>query len=242
MSLSHSPTESAAARARRWELASPEWPARREALRKSPLARCTSQSRLRLEARNAAYFFPETATESAGKLRRRRSIWCADIFFTRRNPRAERRADRVRLFVALDIPEDVRAAIGALVTKLREHFRDARWVRIEGAHVTLKFIGEVPTEKMEDIRASLRTVPFPAPIQINFRGVGFFPNDRRPRVLWAGIEAGPPLGALAAAVDAALEPCGIAREQRAFSPHLTLARLDSPKNFNRLHERLATAG
>ena len=145
----------------------------------------------------------------------------------------------MRLFVALDIPEDVRATISALVTKLREHFRGARWVRIEGAHVTLKFIGEVTAEKMEDIKASLRTVPFPAPIKINFRGVGFFPNDRRPRVLRAGIEAGPTLGALAAAADAALEPLGIAREQRAFSPHLTLARLDSSKGLDRLREGIA---
>lgn len=148
----------------------------------------------------------------------------------------------MRLFVALDIPEDVRAALGALVTKLRVQLRDARWVRIEGAHVTLKFIGEVPTEKMDDIQAALRAVPFPDPIRINFRGVGFFPNERRPRVLWAGIEAGPALGALAAAVDAALELLGIAREQREFSPHLTLARLDSPKNLNRLQEGIATAG
>lgn len=148
----------------------------------------------------------------------------------------------MRLFVALDIPEDVRATISALVTKLREPLRDARWVRIEGAHVTLKFIGEVPTEKMEDIKAALQAVPFPAPIQIIFRGLGFFPNDRRPRVLWAGIEAGPALGDLAAAVDAVLEPLGITRGQRAFSPHLTLARLDSPKYLDRLSEGIATAG
>jgi 2'-5' RNA ligase len=148
----------------------------------------------------------------------------------------------VRLFVALDIPEDVRASLGALVKRLREQLRDARWVRIEGAHVTLKFIGEVPTEKMEDIKAALQTVPFPAPIKIIFRSLGFFPNQRRPRVLWAGIEAGPALGELAAAVDAALEPLGITREQRAFSPHLTLARLDSPKNLNRLHKGIAAVG
>jgi 2'-5' RNA ligase len=148
----------------------------------------------------------------------------------------------VRLFVALDIPGDVRAAIGGLVTKLREQFCGAQWVRIEGAHVTLKFIGEVPTDKMEDIKAALRSVPFHSPIEIIYRGVGFFPKERRPRVIWAGIEAGPPLVELAAAVDVALEPLGIAREQRAFSPHLTLARLDSPKNLNRLHEGIAAAG
>jgi RNA 2',3'-cyclic 3'-phosphodiesterase len=148
----------------------------------------------------------------------------------------------VRLFVALDIPEEVRAAISALVAKLQSACRSARWTRIGGAHVTLKFIGEVPAEKMEEIRSALAAVPFPAPIEMFFRGLGFFPNERRPRVLWAGIEASAGLGVLAAAMETALEPLGIAREQRTFSPHLTLARLDSPKGLDRLHAGIAVAG
>lgn len=148
----------------------------------------------------------------------------------------------MRLFVALNIPEDVRQAIDALVVKLRVLCREARWVRIEGAHVTLKFIGEIPLERAEDIKAALATVPFPAPIKMSFRGLGFFPNERRPRVLWAGIEAGDELGALAAAIETALEPVGIARERRPFSPHLTLARFDSPSGLKRLHAGIAAAG
>jgi len=62
---------------------------------------------------------------------------------------------------------------------------------------------------------------------MKFRNGGFFPDERRPRVFWAGIEAGPELGALAAAVETSLEPLGIAKEQRAFSPHLTLARFET---------------
>ena len=154
----------------------------------------------------------------------------------------------MRVFVALDIPEEVRAAIGALIEKLRPTSKIARWVRIEGVHVTLKFIGEVPPEKIEPIKASLSKIPFPKFIQLKFRGVGFFPNERRPRVLWAGIEAGEELGALAAAVETSLEPLGIAKEQRAFSPHLTLARFDtephkpSASAFDRLHEAISKAG
>ena len=148
----------------------------------------------------------------------------------------------MRLFVALDIPEDVRVAIGALIVKLRVSCESARWVRIEGAHITLKFIGEVPVEKAESVKAALATVPFPAPIIMSFRGLGFFPGERRPRVLWAGIQAGAELAALAAGVEAALDPLGIAREQRAFSPHLTLARFDSPKGLDRLHAGINAAG
>jgi 2'-5' RNA ligase len=135
----------------------------------------------------------------------------------------------VRVFVALDIPGNVRAAIGALVGKLHPACGHARWARIEGAHVTLKFIGEVPAEKIGPIKTALARIRFSGPIEMKFRNVGFFPNERRPRVFWAGIEAGAELGALAVAVETSLEPLGIAREQRAFSPHLTLARFESPR-------------
>jgi 2'-5' RNA ligase len=148
----------------------------------------------------------------------------------------------VRLFVALDIPEAARAAIGALVAKLRPACGDVRWARTEGTHVTLKFIGEVPPEKIEPIKAVLAPIYLSDPIEMKFRNVGFFPNERRPRVFWAGIEAGAELGALAAAVETSLEPLGIARELRAFSPHLTLARLESPRGLDSLHDAISRAG
>ena len=148
----------------------------------------------------------------------------------------------MRVFVALDIPAEVRAAAAALVVKLRPACRNARWVRTEGAHITLKFIGEVPPEKSKAIEAALAPILTPAPIEMNFRGVGFFPNDRHPRVFWAGIESGRELAELAAAVEASLEPLGITREQRAFSPHLTLARLESPRGLDALRAAIASAG
>jgi 2'-5' RNA ligase len=148
----------------------------------------------------------------------------------------------MRLFVALDIPEDVRSAIGALAAKLRPACRNARWVRIDGVHVTLKFIGETSPEKSEAMKTALAALPSRASIPMNFRGLGFFPNDRRPRVLWAGIEAGPDLAALASAVDTALAALGIPREERAFSPHLTLARFDTPRGLEALHAAIEKGG
>jgi len=130
----------------------------------------------------------------------------------------------VRVFVALTVPESVQTAIAGFVAKLRRSTDTARWARLEGLHVTLKFIGEVPPEKIATITASFAQIPFHNPIEINFRNVGFFPNKKRPIVFWAGIEACPELAALAEAVDASLEPLGIAREQKTFAPHLTLAR------------------
>lgn len=148
----------------------------------------------------------------------------------------------MRLFVAMDIPEEVRSAIGALAAKLRIACPNARWTRIEGLHVTLKFIGETSVEKIEMIKAALADIPSRAPISINFHGLGFFPNERRPRVLWAGIEGGTQLAELAAAVETALHPLGIAREEREFSPHLTLARFDAPRGLNTLHAAIEKAG
>ena len=148
----------------------------------------------------------------------------------------------MRLFVAIDIPDDVRSAIGALAARLRLACRNARWTRIESLHVTLKFVGETSAEKAEMIKRALAAVPFRAPIPMNFRGLGFFPNGRRPRVLWAGIEAGPELAALAAAVESALDPLGIPHEELTFSPHLTLARFDTPRGLDALHAAVEKTG
>ena len=148
----------------------------------------------------------------------------------------------MRLFVAIDIPEDIRSLLAGLATKLRTACRSARWARIEGLHVTLKFIGETPAEKMEMINSALAAIPFRAPVFINFRGIGFFPNAGRPRVLWAGIESNPQLTELAAAVDVALEPLGIPREGRAFTPHLTLARFHAARGLDSLEAALGKIG
>jgi 2'-5' RNA ligase len=148
----------------------------------------------------------------------------------------------MRLFVAMDIPEDVRKSLATLVVNLRRAFQSARWARIEGLHVTLKFIGETLLEKVEMIQAALSATPSRAPIPIRFQGLGFFPNERRPRVLWAGIKSGAELPELASDVERALEPIGIPRETRAFAPHLTLARLDTARGLDALHAATEKAG
>jgi len=139
----------------------------------------------------------------------------------------------VRLFVALEIPAAVRENLAALIDMLRaadgaSSKNKARWVRAENLHVTLKFIGNVDAGKLDAIRAELAEVGSDAPVELRFRGLGFFPNERRPRVLWVGVEGSPNLAALAAEIDARLTKLRIPRETRDFSPHLTLARFDLP--------------
>lgn len=148
----------------------------------------------------------------------------------------------MRLFVALDIPPDVRSAIAGLIARVEKTCRGARWVRVQSMHITLKFIGEVQDEKVEPIRRALSDVHAVAAVEMNFRGTGFFPNAKHPRVFWAGIEATPNLGELAAEIERRLEVVGIPREQRPFKPHLTLARFKSEDGLPRLHEALAAAG
>jgi 2'-5' RNA ligase len=145
----------------------------------------------------------------------------------------------VRLFVALEIPSAVRDNFAALIKELRA--ADAapsktktRWVRPENLHVTLKFIGHVEAGKLDTIRAALAEVHSSGPVEVRFRGLGFFPNEKRPRVLWAGIEVTPNLAALANEIEARLENLGIPRETREFAPHLTLARFDPPGISDRL--------
>jgi RNA 2',3'-cyclic 3'-phosphodiesterase len=135
----------------------------------------------------------------------------------------------VRLFVALEIPSAVRENLAALVRELRALAPQAKWVRTENLHVTLKFIGEVPEVELAAIRSALGGVRSNLPVTLDFRGLGFFPNEKHPRVFWAGIEASANLKALAADIEDAAEKIGVPREKRPFSPHLTLARFESPK-------------
>lgn len=148
----------------------------------------------------------------------------------------------MRIFIALDIPREVRDAVGALIARLRPACRNARWVRVEGMHVTLKFIGEAAPERVESVKHALANTQVDGAVEMRFRGAGFFPNERRPRVFWAGIEVTPNLAELAQRVEAALEPLGIPREQRAFHPHLTLARFDSPAGVENMLGELRAAG
>lgn len=136
----------------------------------------------------------------------------------------------MRLFVAFDLPGDVRRAIGESIERLNPVCRDARWMRPENMHVTVKFIGHVPdddAQRIDGIRAALAGIHSEQPVEMRFRGTGFFPSARSLRVLWCGIEASPNLTPLAGDLDRALEPLGVPIEKRGYVPHLTLARLDA---------------
>jgi RNA 2',3'-cyclic 3'-phosphodiesterase len=144
----------------------------------------------------------------------------------------------MRTFVAIDIPPEIRDGIRELIATLRRAPSNVRWSRPEGLHITLKFLGEIPPDKVDSVKLTLQSLPAAEPIAVSITGAGFFPNERAPRVLWLGIEAGPELAQLAARVEDSLAPLGIAKEDRPFSPHLTLGRIRDNVGITSLRDLL----
>ena len=130
----------------------------------------------------------------------------------------------MRLFVALAVSETVRESISALIRELSTADSQVRWTNPQNLHITLKFIGRVPPENLSRIGDALAKIQIAQLVQVEFRGLGFFPNARKPTVAWIGTEFSPNLPALAAAINNELAPLGIPREEKPFVPHLTIAR------------------
>jgi len=137
----------------------------------------------------------------------------------------------MRCFVAVDVPARVRDALLAAQAALRARLRhaDVRWVGSDQLHLTFKFFGAVPDERVPAISAALERVAASAvPLSLTAAGLGAFPSAASARVLWAGITAGTgDTAGLAAAVDAATAALGFAPETRPFRGHLTLGRVRS---------------
>jgi 2'-5' RNA ligase len=143
----------------------------------------------------------------------------------------------MRLFVGLDLPAEVVANLEKLLDRLRPSAR-IQWSPPANLHVTTKFIGEWPEERLCELQTALRAIPPRPPIAARIHELGFFPNPRAPRVFWCGIDA-PGLADLASDTDRATSALGIAAESRAFSPHLTLARIKERLNLEPLRQAIA---
>jgi len=139
----------------------------------------------------------------------------------------------MRSFVAVDLPESIKAALSEQQYALRTaaaltsgRNEDTKWTRPEGIHLTLKFLGEISPKQVTQVTQALAGLGSFEPFALQVKGFGFFPDARRPRVLWVGVEAPPALGQLAHRVESAMERLGFDAEGRMFSPHLTLARFN----------------
>ncbi|MCC7236038.1 MAG: RNA 2',3'-cyclic phosphodiesterase [Bryobacterales bacterium] len=144
----------------------------------------------------------------------------------------------MRLFTGLDLPASAAAGLADLIARLKPHAL-IRWSRAGNLHITTKFIGEWPEERLEELKLALDGVHGSGPISFSPKGLGWFPNPHSPRIFWVAIQPAAPLAALATATEEALAPLGVQRERRPYTPHLTLARIEPGSDIAPLRRAVA---
>jgi len=148
-----------------------------------------------------------------------------------------------RCFIAVRMSEEVRASVEALLVRLKGAGADVKWVKPDALHLTLKFLGEIPSERVEVVKTVLREVASGhGRFELRVSDIGGFPSVRNPRVIWAGISSASELVSLQMDVEARLVAEGFERENRPFSPHLTLGRIRSKRNMDDALRILEEAG
>jgi 2'-5' RNA ligase len=136
--------------------------------------------------------------------------------------------ETIRSFIAIELPDEVKETVALIIKRLRPaQHRYVKWVSPEGTHLTIKFLGNIYASQIPQITGILKTaagrVP---PLELRLGGLGMFPNEQRPRVIWVALEGNTePLAAMQREIEQALAPLGFAPENRAFTPHLTLGRV-----------------
>jgi 2'-5' RNA ligase len=148
----------------------------------------------------------------------------------------------IRTFIAIELPEETRQKLAAIQEQLKQSRAAVRWVRPSSIHLTLKFLGNVHPEQVEDIAAAAAlAVRDEAPISLCAGGMGAFPSVRKPRVVWVGLGGEVErLAKIQAGVESVLEPLGFAREGRGFRPHLTLGRVKDRRRLQGLIDAMST--
>ena len=144
--------------------------------------------------------------------------------------------ESVRTFVCLQLPPLARDRLTATQQRLRESGAPVSWVRPHNIHLTLKFLGSVPPERLQDVVRGVRRAAVPAPpIPLELTELGCFPNRRAPRIIWAGLKQLPgELEVLQQRVEKELVAAGFSPQSRPFSPHFTLGRVRSGRNIRKL--------
>ncbi len=146
----------------------------------------------------------------------------------------------LRSFVALELNEEVRAALTELLRQLQRTNAAVKWVEPHNLHLTLKFLGEVPEEQVPTIVEVLRTIAASTrPFSFTVCRTGGFPDLKRPRVLWVGVEAPPNLLQLQRQVEQGMAQLGFAPEDRPYHPHITLGRVKAMAGVERVRAILS---
>ncbi|MGQ9630910.1 MAG: RNA 2',3'-cyclic phosphodiesterase [bacterium] len=138
----------------------------------------------------------------------------------------------IRTFIAVELSDEIKGNLSKVQSQLLRADADVRWVDPAAMHLTLKFIGNIPEDSVDAVMDALgESAKGISPFVISCGGLGFFPNERRPRVVWVGVKEGvEELRVLCRRIDENLVPLNIPPEEKEFTPHLTLGRVRSPKN------------
>jgi 2'-5' RNA ligase len=146
----------------------------------------------------------------------------------------------IRCFIAVHLTEEVRKSLADVISELRKSRADVKWVPAGNIHLTLKFLGSTDEALIPAIRESLsKKLSHYKPFYIKIADIGCFPSEKRPRVIWIGMEGADVLKAIQKDVDAEISKFGFAPDDRPFSPHLTIGRVRSTKNITELIEGFA---
>jgi 2'-5' RNA ligase len=148
----------------------------------------------------------------------------------------------IRSFIAIDLPQETREKLAVIQEQLKQSRAGVRWVKPAGIHLTLKFLGNILPAQVDDIAvAAGQLVKDASPLTLCAGGMGGFPNHRKPRVIWVGLQGEVErLTNIQAGLEKALEPLGFAREGRGFSPHLTIGRVKDRHRLQPLIDAMST--
>ena len=141
----------------------------------------------------------------------------------------------IRCFIAVNLPDEVRKSLSGVISELRKSRADVKWVSAENIHLTLKFLGGTEESVVPGIRQCLsKKLSLYRPFYIKIAGIGCFPSEKRPRVIWIGMEGSAVLSEIQKDIDGEISKFGFAPEDRPFSPHLTIGRVRSTRNLTDL--------
>lgn len=148
----------------------------------------------------------------------------------------------MRTFIAIEISEDIKKVLAQIESHLKYAGADVKWVKPEIIHLTLKFLGEISEKKCDEVKIALDDIAESArSFELSIKDVGAFPKIEHPKVIWVGLDNGAKESKdLVSRIDEALSKIGFIKEERPFSPHLTIGRVRSSANRDKLAEKMSS--
>ncbi len=145
----------------------------------------------------------------------------------------------IRSFIAIDIPEEVKETLGKLISQIKPSLPKIGWTKAQNIHLTIKFLGNIQSSQIPAVKMAMEEICMIPSFSLKGHGLGIFPNIKRPRVIWVGLQGElSPLKRIQFSIEKTLEKDGFKRETRGFHPHLTLGRIKSAVSQVKLLELL----